>query len=136
MISQQLRRIAGLDRDVTVEPLPGDAAGLGWRTRVRFAVGADGRAGLYRHRSHEVTPVSDCLIAHPLVTAAGVTRGSWPGARWVEVAVAPGTGEREVLESGGARVPAISAAAGGRPGLAGQRDRLLAGTSRGSRHAG
>ena len=104
VISQQLRRIAGLDLDVTVEPLPGDAAGLGWRTRVRFAVGADGRAGLYRHRSHEVTPVSDCLIAHPLVTAAGVTRGSWPDARWVEVAVAPGTGEREVLESGGARV--------------------------------
>ena len=59
---------------MTVEPLPGDAAGLGWRTRVRFAVGADGRAGLYRHRSHEITPISDCLIAHPLVTAAGVTR--------------------------------------------------------------
>jgi tRNA/tmRNA/rRNA uracil-C5-methylase (TrmA/RlmC/RlmD family) len=100
VISQQLRRIAGLERAVTVEPLPGDTGGLGWRTRVRFAVGADGRAGLYRHRSHEITPVSDCLIAHPLVTAAGVTRTRWPGVRWVDVTVAPAAGERAVVVSG------------------------------------
>jgi len=100
VIGQQLSRIAGLEHAVTVEPLPGDAGGLGWRTRVRFAVGKDGQAGLYRHRSHEIVRVSDCLIAHPLVTAAGVTRERWPGARWVEVAVAPGTGERAVLASG------------------------------------
>jgi tRNA/tmRNA/rRNA uracil-C5-methylase (TrmA/RlmC/RlmD family) len=100
VISQQLRRIAGLERAVTVEPLPGDTAGLGWRTRVRFAVDASGRAGLFRHRSHDVVPVSDCLIAHPLVTAAGVTRSGWPGARWVEVATAPASGERVVLASG------------------------------------
>jgi tRNA/tmRNA/rRNA uracil-C5-methylase (TrmA/RlmC/RlmD family) len=93
VISQQLSRIAGLDRtsiDVTVEPLEPDAGGLGWRTRVRFAVGSDGRAGLYRHRSHEIVPIGDCLIAHPLVTEAAVTRRDWPGARWVDVAVAPG----------------------------------------------
>ncbi len=100
IVSQQLRRIAGLERAVTVEPLPGDADGLGWRTRVRFAVGKDGTAGLYRHRSHEIVPVSDCLIAHPLVTEAAVTRTTWPGARWVEVAVAPATGQRAVLVSG------------------------------------
>lgn len=101
VISQQLSRIAGLERAVTVEPLPGDAGGLGWRTRVRFAVGRDGNAGLYRHRSHEIVRISDCLIAHPLVTAAGVTRAKWPGARWVDVAVAPGSGERAVLVGGG-----------------------------------
>jgi tRNA/tmRNA/rRNA uracil-C5-methylase (TrmA/RlmC/RlmD family) len=100
VIGQQLRRIAGLDRAVTVEPLPGDAGGLGWRTKVRFAVGKNGQAGLYRHRSHEIVRVSDCLIAHPLVTEAGATRERWPGARWVEVAVAPGTGERAVLAAG------------------------------------
>src|SRR5579859_4273283 len=100
VISQQLRRIAGLERTVTVQPLPGDEGGLGWRTRVRFAVGADGRAGLFRHRSHKVVPVSDCLIAHPLVREAAVTGASWPGARWVEVAVAPDTGQRAVLVRG------------------------------------
>ena len=52
VISGQLRRIAGLDREVTVEPVPGDEDGLGWRTRVRFSVGPDGSAGLLAHRSH------------------------------------------------------------------------------------
>ncbi|HEX5188873.1 MAG TPA: methyltransferase domain-containing protein [Streptosporangiaceae bacterium] len=116
VISQQLRRIAGLERSVTVEPVPGDAGGLGWRTRVRFAVGADGRAGLYRHRSHEIAPVNDCLIAHPLVTAAGVTRRSWPGARWVEVAVAPVADERAVVVSGQPAQPRfLTHRAAGRP---------------------
>ena len=106
VISQQLRRIAGLDREVTVEALPGDTNGLGWRTRVRFAVGRDGQAGLRRHRSHDIVPVRDCLIAHPLVTEAGVTRQRWRGARWVEVTVAPATGQRAVLAPGTAPRPA------------------------------
>lgn len=100
VVSQQLRRIAGLDRDVVVEPMPGDENGLGWRTRVRFAIGRDGRPGLHKHRSAEVVPVSDCLIAHPLVTEAEVTRRSWPGARAVEVAVAPNVGQREIMPAG------------------------------------
>ena len=103
IIAQQFRRIAGLDLPVTVEPLAGDAGGLGWRTRVRFAVDRAGAAGLYRHRSHEVVRIVDCLIAHPLVTEAGVTRQRWPGARSVDVAVAPGTGERAVVVQGGPR---------------------------------
>ncbi len=109
VISQQLKRIAGLDQRVTVEPLPDGAApastgagGLGWRTRVTYSVGADGRAGLRKHRSHEVVPVTDCLIAHPLVRQADVTRKTWPGARSVEVAVAPHSGERAVLAPGSA----------------------------------
>jgi tRNA/tmRNA/rRNA uracil-C5-methylase (TrmA/RlmC/RlmD family) len=103
IVSGQLRRIAGLDRQVTVEPLPGAPAGLGWRTRVSFAVGSDGAAGFHRHRSREIVPVTDCLIAHPLVTAAEVTRTIWPGARSVDVAVAPATGQRAVLARGGRR---------------------------------
>jgi len=68
VISQQLRRIAGLDREITVEPLPGDEDGLGWRTRVRFAVRPGGLAGLRQHRSHEIIDIGTCPIAHPLVT--------------------------------------------------------------------
>jgi tRNA/tmRNA/rRNA uracil-C5-methylase (TrmA/RlmC/RlmD family) len=100
VIRQQLRRIAGFDREVTVEALPGDTGGLGWRTRVRFAVGRDGQAGLRRYRSHDIVPVRDCLIAHPLVTQAQVTRRRWRGVPWVEVAVAPETGQRAVLPAG------------------------------------
>jgi tRNA/tmRNA/rRNA uracil-C5-methylase (TrmA/RlmC/RlmD family) len=102
VITQQLSRIAGLDREVTVEALPGDeegaaAPGLGWRTRVTFAVGRDGRAGLHKHRSHEIVHVGECPIAHAEVNAAGVTAQTWPGAASVQVVVVPETGERGVL---------------------------------------
>ena len=100
VVRQQLRRIAGLERDVTVEALPGDDAGLGWRTRVKFAVRGDGVPGLRRHRSHEVLEVGSCPIAHPLVSAAGATAQTWPGVSSVEVAAAPGSGERAVIVAG------------------------------------
>jgi len=103
VIGQQLRRMAGIERDVTVEALPGDPAGLGWRTRVGFAVGPDAAAGLRKHRSREVIAITDCLIAHPLVGAADVTGRRWPGARGVEVTVSPGSGERSVAVSGPAQ---------------------------------
>ncbi|HEY9243380.1 MAG TPA: class I SAM-dependent RNA methyltransferase [Streptosporangiaceae bacterium] len=113
VISQQLRRIAGLDRAVTVEPLPGDPAGLGWRTRVRFAVGPDGTAGLRKHRSHEVIDVGHCPIAHPLVDQAGATAHRWPGAGSVQVVSAPGSGQRAIVVT--------PAGQGGRPGKAARR---------------
>ena len=97
VISQQLRRIAGLDREVTVEPLPGDPDGLGWRTRVRFTVGPGGTAGLRKHRSHEIIDVGHCPIAHPLVDQAGVTARPWPGAGSVQVVAAPGSGQRAIV---------------------------------------
>ncbi len=100
VVRQQLRRIAGIERDVTVEPVPGDQAGLGWRTRVKFAVGRDGVAGLHRHRSHAVMEIGTCPIAHPLVTAVGATGRTWPGATSVEVAAAPGSGQRAVIVTG------------------------------------
>ena len=87
VIAQQLRRLAGIDREVTVEPMPGDETGLGWRTRVQFAVRADGAAGLRAHRSHEVVDIADCLIAHPGISDLGITRRSWPGIATVEAAV-------------------------------------------------
>ena len=100
VVGQQLRRIAGIEREVTVEPMPGDETGLGWRTRVKFAVGRGGVAGLRRHRSHKVTKIGDCLIAHPLIETAAVTGRRWPGAAAVEVAVAPGSGQRALIVSG------------------------------------
>ncbi|GAA4746204.1 class I SAM-dependent RNA methyltransferase [Actinomycetospora chibensis] len=63
VIAEQLSRLAGIEREVTVEELPGGS--LDWRTRMRMAVTDDGRAGLRAHRSHEVLPVGDCPIAAP-----------------------------------------------------------------------
>jgi tRNA/tmRNA/rRNA uracil-C5-methylase (TrmA/RlmC/RlmD family) len=100
IVAEQLHRLAGIDLDVVVEALPGD--GLGWRTRVRFAVDGAGRAGFRRHRSHEVVAVERCPIAHPVVEAAGVEAGHWSGVREVEVAAAVGSGERIVRTAAGA----------------------------------
>jgi len=109
VVRQQLRRIAGIEREVSVEPVPGDEAGLGWRTRMKFAVGQDGVAGLRRHRSHEIMEIGGCPIAHPLVDAAAVTGRNWRGAVSVEVAAAPGSGQRAVIVAGSAPVPEIAA---------------------------
>jgi tRNA/tmRNA/rRNA uracil-C5-methylase (TrmA/RlmC/RlmD family) len=97
VVRQQLRRIAGLDRELTVEPLPGDSGGLGWRTRVRLSVGPGGAAGLLKHRSHEVVAVGACPLAHPLVPVTGITGQRWQQVSSLEVTVSPGTGERAAI---------------------------------------
>jgi tRNA/tmRNA/rRNA uracil-C5-methylase (TrmA/RlmC/RlmD family) len=63
VVREQLERLAGLTWVGEVEAVEPDD--LGWRTRVTFAVDDAGRAGLRRHRSHEVVPLEECLIAHP-----------------------------------------------------------------------
>jgi tRNA/tmRNA/rRNA uracil-C5-methylase (TrmA/RlmC/RlmD family) len=147
VVRQQLKRLAGLDREVTVEALPGDeepgdeepgdekpgdekpgdekpggeeagarpaGGGLGWRTRVQFAVRRDGVAGLRAHRSHDVIDVGQCLIAHPAITDLGVTGRRWPGTSSVETLVAAGSGERAVVITPG------HAGSGGRAGPGGR----------------
>jgi len=103
VVREQLIRLGRLAEDevdglgVTVEPLPGVGAGgaLGWRTRLRYTIAADDRAGLLKHRSHEVVAVDTCLIATPAVQAAVVTDRRWPGEDAVEV-VASSTGDVSV----------------------------------------
>jgi tRNA/tmRNA/rRNA uracil-C5-methylase (TrmA/RlmC/RlmD family) len=99
VVRQQLKRLAGLDREVTVEPLAGDEAGLGWRTRVQFAVRPDGVAGLRAHRSHEVIALDRCLIADPAITGLDITGRRWNGVASVEAVVGTGVGERLVILS-------------------------------------
>ncbi|MBX6357972.1 MAG: class I SAM-dependent RNA methyltransferase, partial [Micromonosporaceae bacterium] len=76
VVREQLARLAGISSDVEVRALPGGL--LGWRSRVRYTVDAAGRAGLLKHRSHEVVPVERCLIAHPAIQALPVTSRTWP----------------------------------------------------------
>jgi tRNA/tmRNA/rRNA uracil-C5-methylase (TrmA/RlmC/RlmD family) len=85
VVREQFSRLAGLDVDVEVAAVPGDHDGLDWRTRVEFAVDGSGRAGLRRHRSRDVVPVEDCLIATRPVVGSGVLDRSWPGVAAVDV---------------------------------------------------
>lgn len=96
VVTEQMRRLAGVDVAPVVEELPGAPDGSGWRTRVTFSVDGDGRAGFRQHRSHHVVPVRRCLIAHPDVTAVDVPGHRWPGVDAVEV-VASSAGERAVV---------------------------------------
>lgn len=100
VVREQLRRLAGLDLpDLVCEQVPGDVAGLRWRTRAEFAVDpTTGLPGLRAHRSHQVLPVDDCLIAAEPVIATGVLgRPVAPGVSALDV-VAPGRGEPVVVE--------------------------------------
>ena len=104
MVREQLTRLGNVDWDDVdwsgeVQGVPDvdpGRPGLGWRTRVRFAVDDEGRAGLVRHRSHEVVAIDDCVIAHPLVDVAEITTTQWPGVEEVSVTVSPETDDRAV----------------------------------------
>ncbi|MGY2053636.1 class I SAM-dependent RNA methyltransferase [Nocardia gipuzkoensis] len=121
VVAEQLRRLAGIEREVLVETIvPGDAVG-GWRTRVRLAVDARGRAGVHRYRSTDV--IADLRCPQPVAGALeGVADRQWtPGADLV-IAV-DGDGIRHIVEL----APAVEAEPGSRgadrrgPGASGRR---------------
>ncbi|MEU2180810.1 class I SAM-dependent RNA methyltransferase [Streptomyces thermolilacinus] len=118
VIAEQLHRLAGLTPeeagwDGTVVPAEGDKLPAGevpqWRTRVQYAVDPSGRAGLRRHRSHEVEPVDRCLIAAESVSELGVEKREWPGMASVEAIAATGSQDRQVILTPrpGARLPLV-----------------------------
>jgi tRNA/tmRNA/rRNA uracil-C5-methylase (TrmA/RlmC/RlmD family) len=96
LIAEQLERLAGLERTVEVEAVPGDDAGLGWRSRVRVAVDGRGAVGFRRHRSHRLEYVHECPIASPAVAATGALTVLWPGAAELEIATGTDPGEAVV----------------------------------------
>ncbi|MEV5509918.1 class I SAM-dependent RNA methyltransferase [Streptomyces orinoci] len=118
VITEQLARLAGLTPeeagwDGTVVPAPGDKVAKGevpaWRTRVQYAVDAEGHAGLRKHRSHEVQRIDHCLIAAPGVSELGVEKRDWPQIASVEAIAATGSGDRQVVLTPrpGGRLPIV-----------------------------
>jgi tRNA/tmRNA/rRNA uracil-C5-methylase (TrmA/RlmC/RlmD family) len=111
LVSEQLRRLAGIDRRVDVEEVGGAVDGMGWRTRVKFAVDGAGRIGLHKHRSHDIEPVEHCPIATSAVDRVGAGTVLWKGAHHVEVTASPDGGTPVVaVETGRGRLV-------GRPGV-------------------
>ncbi|MGH3802639.1 MAG: class I SAM-dependent RNA methyltransferase [Pseudonocardiaceae bacterium] len=78
VVAEQFFRLAGIELNVDVEPLPGDVAA--WRSRTRLVAGHDGIAGFRAHRSHRVIPVSHCEIAPSDALEDVVARRWRPGA--------------------------------------------------------
>jgi tRNA/tmRNA/rRNA uracil-C5-methylase (TrmA/RlmC/RlmD family) len=101
LVGEQLRRLAGVDGQVEVEEVAGAPTGLGWRTRVRFAVDRTGQVGFRRHRSHDIEVLDQCPIATSAVNGVAVGSSLWRGAHHVEVTAPPGGGSPVVaVETG------------------------------------
>lgn len=107
VIAEQLERLAGVHREVTVEEVPHPEVndGRGWRTRMQWVADAAGRPGLRVHRSHEVAvpPARSsprvgpggCELASP--RTPDPTGGVWPPEADV---LAVGAADGGVLVSG------------------------------------
>jgi tRNA/tmRNA/rRNA uracil-C5-methylase (TrmA/RlmC/RlmD family) len=118
VIAEQLQRLAGLTPeeagwDGTVMPAEGDKLPAGevpqWRTRVQYAVDAEGHAGLRKHRSHDVEVIDHCMIAAAGVSELGIEKRTWEGMASVEAIAASGSGDRQVVltPKPGARLPLV-----------------------------
>lgn len=118
VIAEQLQRLAGLTPeeagwDGTVMPAEGDKLPPGevpaWRTRVQYAIDADGRVGLRKHRSHDVEIIDQCLIAAPGVSELGIEKQDWPQMATVEAIAATGSHDRQVILTPreGGRLPLV-----------------------------
>lgn len=77
VVMEQLKRLAGIERDVVVEAL--DGGPLDWRSRVRLVAGKDGKAGFRAHHSHRVIAIEDCPITVPGALDDVVSRNWRPG---------------------------------------------------------
>lgn len=81
VVSEQLSRLAGVEREVVVEPVGRDD-GLRWRSRMQYVALPEDQVGLRAHRSHDVVAVEDCLIQSPeaVVTVSTATDDRRAGA--------------------------------------------------------
>jgi tRNA/tmRNA/rRNA uracil-C5-methylase (TrmA/RlmC/RlmD family) len=104
VLAEALQRMAGLERAVEVEGLPGPADGTGWRTRVRLHVAQDGTVGPYAARSHRVIPVGSLPLATEAVREVAPLREKITGADTVDV-LAPSSGGARLIV--GAQTPSV-----------------------------
>ena len=104
VLADAMHRMAGIDTDVVVEPIPGNDDGTGWRTRLRLHVGEDGTPGPYAARSHRVIQVHDLPLATGEASVVAPLGEQFGGAEFVDV-VAPSTGNPYVLVAGRKRRP-------------------------------
>jgi tRNA/tmRNA/rRNA uracil-C5-methylase (TrmA/RlmC/RlmD family) len=96
VLADSLKRMAGVETDVTVEALAGPKDGTGWRTRVRLQVAADGTPGPYAARSHRVIPVTDLPLATRQLESIAPLNQKFVGEEQIEI-VTPSVGSSFIL---------------------------------------
>lgn len=113
VLREQLVRLAGLAPDsdlvtgTVVEALTSSETGLGWRSRMEYSTTSQGRIGMRRHGSHDVVPISQCRIAHPLIATDGVTNVPWAAGTEIR-AVATSEGHVAVLPEASTESPRLT----------------------------
>lgn len=96
IFQEQLQRLGKVEREVVVEPVPDETPdGLGWRTRVGFAVADDGHLSMHEHRSTGLIPVADMPLAVSSINDLALWNLDFSGVTGVEVAA--GSGDQEPL---------------------------------------
>ena len=90
VLQESLLRMAGISQRVQVMPVPGDETtnGLGYRTRVQLHVSAEGVAGPYQERTHNVVPVKSLPLAVTEINELGIHLKNWQDVKRIEIATA------------------------------------------------
>jgi len=73
-----LTRVGGLD--IPIAPIMGAEQQTHYRNKAIFAVGAGAVTGFYRRRSHQIIPVTDCLIQAKSANRAASALREWMSA--------------------------------------------------------
>jgi tRNA/tmRNA/rRNA uracil-C5-methylase (TrmA/RlmC/RlmD family) len=92
VITEQFSRIAKMDVHIPVEEV-GDSTH--WRTRAIATTNREGKIGFYKSRSHQIAPVSDCLICVKEMKFSEIADRDLKGDVRIEIS-SSNTGERSI----------------------------------------
>lgn len=92
IVAEQLARIGGIDVNETdysgvLPPLTDTADGLGWRTRMAYAIDEQGRIAMRQARSHALIPTPTMPLEHPKLAALKLGEVDLTGLEKIELAV-------------------------------------------------
>ncbi len=106
VIAEQFSRLAGLTPDFAVTAAPGDEGrnGLGWRTRISLIADDAGRAGMRKHRSHDVVALDSMPLATTVIgelcAEMGIFTRKWTPGTTIDV-TAPASGAEPLILADG-----------------------------------
>lgn len=85
VVKQCLNFIGDLDVEFKVKPPFADDNGLRWRNRIRLIADKNGSLGMRRRHSHDVIPITDCLISRANLECLPPVKKNWPSGSEIEL---------------------------------------------------